>query len=204
MPCPTGWSSSSNATARRAGSSSRCSKRLASDDGVDDLHPGRSDVPRSLAAVDDTDLGGELASRRRDRADARSASRTAPKSPARSAGCGTSGARSPASPSLGDDLPEFRPGCGSLTADPDLVDELRVRFGGSVLRSRRIELAAKEDEFEALFARGWTDGLPVVPPTEERVMRMLTGTSRRPRRRRRHGPARPRAAARWRRSPSPR
>jgi thiol-disulfide isomerase/thioredoxin len=81
---------------------------------------------------------------------------------------------------LGGDLPEFRPGCGSLTADPDLVDELRVRFGGSVLRSRRIDLAAKEDEFEAFFARGWTDGLPVVPPTEERVMRMLTGTSRPP------------------------
>ena len=40
----------------------------------------------------------------------------------------------------------------------------RVRFGGGVLRSRRIELAALEDEFEAMFDRGWTDGLPVVPP----------------------------------------
>ena len=81
---------------------------------------------------------------------------------------------------LGADLPEFRPGCGSLTVDPDLVDELRVRFGGSVLRSRRIELASQEDEFEALFGRGWTDGLPVVPPTEARVMRMLDGTARAP------------------------
>jgi hypothetical protein len=81
---------------------------------------------------------------------------------------------------LGADLPEFRPGCGSLTVDPDLVDELRVRFGGSVLRSRRIELASQEDEFEALFRRGWTDGLPVVPPTEARVMRMLDGTARAP------------------------
>src|SRR6478609_10049417 len=31
---------------------------------------------------------------------------------------------------------------------------------------------------EALFDRGWTDGLPVVPPTEARVLRMLEGTTR--------------------------
>ena len=31
-----------------------------------------------------------------------------------------------------------------------------------------------------MFDRGWTDGLPVVPPTEDRVERMLTGTSRNP------------------------
>jgi hypothetical protein len=29
-----------------------------------------------------------------------------------------------------------------------------------------------------MFARGWSDGLPLVPPTEERVLRMLDGTSR--------------------------
>ena len=29
-----------------------------------------------------------------------------------------------------------------------------------------------------MFSRGWTDGLPVVPPTEERVLRMLEGTTR--------------------------
>jgi len=81
---------------------------------------------------------------------------------------------------LGPDLPEHRPGCGSLSVDPDLVDALRVKYDGSLLHARRVELAAKEDEFEALFMRGWTDGLPVVPPTEERVMRMLTGTSRNP------------------------
>ncbi len=81
---------------------------------------------------------------------------------------------------LGADLPPFRPGCGSLSVDPDLVDELRVRFEGSVLRSRRVELAELEDEIEAMFDRGWTDGLPVVPPTEERVMRMLAGINREP------------------------
>lgn len=81
---------------------------------------------------------------------------------------------------LGADLPPMRPGCGSMSVDPDLVDELRVRFGASTLSSRRIEVADAEDEFEMMFARGWTDGLPVVPPTEKRVMAMLEGTRRAP------------------------
>jgi hypothetical protein len=79
---------------------------------------------------------------------------------------------------LGDQLPEFRPGCGSLSVDPDRVDALRTAFSGDVLRSRRIELADLDDEMEALFERGVTDGLPVTPPTETRVLRMLEGTSR--------------------------
>ena len=79
---------------------------------------------------------------------------------------------------LGPELPEHRPGCGSLTADPDRTDELAMRFEGRTLRSRYVELAELEDEHEALFDRGWTDGLPVVPPTPERVLRMLKGTSR--------------------------
>ena len=81
---------------------------------------------------------------------------------------------------LGSDLVAFRPGCGSLSVDPDLADELRVRHSGSILHARRLEIAEREDEMEALFARGWTDGLPVVPPTEARVMHMLSGTSRAP------------------------
>jgi hypothetical protein len=35
------------------------------------------------------------------------------------------------------------------------------------------------DEFEVFFERGVTDGLPVVPPTRERVERMLGGSRRR-------------------------
>lgn len=81
---------------------------------------------------------------------------------------------------LGTDLPAMRPGCGSLSVDPDLVDELRARFGGSVLRSRRVDVASAEDVMEMMFVRGWTDGLPVVPPTEERVLAMLQGTRREP------------------------
>ena len=83
-------------------------------------------------------------------------------------------------PQLGPGLPDMRPGCGSLSVDPSRVDELRVRFGGSKLRARRVELAALEDEFEAIYERGWSDGLPVVPPTEARVLAMLEGTTREP------------------------
>ena len=61
-----------------------------------------------------------------------------------------------------------------------MVDLLTVRFSGSSLTSRRIELAQLEDEIEAGFDRGWSDGLPVVPPTEARVLRMLEGTTRQP------------------------
>ncbi|MGH9115512.1 MAG: thioredoxin family protein, partial [Acidimicrobiales bacterium] len=79
---------------------------------------------------------------------------------------------------LGAGLPEYRPGCGSRTLDPGVAEELEVRFRGAALRSRRVELPALEDEMEAMFDRGWTDGLPVVPPTEARVLAMLRGTAR--------------------------
>ena len=82
---------------------------------------------------------------------------------------------------LGEELSPFRPGCGSLSVDPDRVDSLRAAFGGHVLKSRRLELADFDDEMELMFERGFTDGLPVVPPTEERVLRMLQGTTRDPR-----------------------
>ena len=81
---------------------------------------------------------------------------------------------------LGESLAPFRPGCGSLSVDPSRTDELLVRFSGDGLRSRRVEFASLEDEWEALFDRGWSDGLPVVPPTPARVLRMLQGTSRAP------------------------
>lgn len=81
---------------------------------------------------------------------------------------------------LGASLPAFRPGCGSLSVDPDLEATLKVRFGASVLASRRVEVAEAEDVMEMMFNRGWTDGLPVVPPTPERVMAMLEGTTRDP------------------------
>ena len=34
------------------------------------------------------------------------------------------------------------------------------------------------DIIEQYFARGWTDGLPIVPPTEESVDRMIAASGR--------------------------
>jgi len=81
---------------------------------------------------------------------------------------------------LGRDLPESRPGCGAKNIEPGVFERLKVRFNETGLKSRRIEIGEDEDEAEAMFARGWSDGLPLVPPTEERVLRMLDGTSRDP------------------------
>jgi hypothetical protein len=78
---------------------------------------------------------------------------------------------------LGPQLPAFRPGCGSRTSEPGMEETLAVRFGDG-LSARRVEPGPREDDAEFLFARGWTDGLPVVAPTPERVLRMLAGTSR--------------------------
>ena len=83
-------------------------------------------------------------------------------------------------PTLGAALPELRPGCGSKTLDPGIAEDLLVRFGQTGLISREVALGDAEDAIEACFDRGWTDGLPVVPPTAARVLRMLAGTTRRP------------------------
>ncbi len=48
------------------------------------------------------------------------------------------------------------------------------------LRARAIDVADHDDIYEFLFDQQVTDGLPVVPPTPERVERMLSGTSRHP------------------------
>jgi thiol-disulfide isomerase/thioredoxin len=81
---------------------------------------------------------------------------------------------------LGAGLPEFRPGCGSRSVEPGVAERLAVRYARTGLSSRRVVPAALEDDIEACFDRGWTDGLPVVPPTPERVLRMLQGTAREP------------------------
>ncbi len=43
-----------------------------------------------------------------------------------------------------------------------------------------IEVPTGQDAVEFCYAQGWTDGLPVVPPAEDRVLRMLAGTKRAP------------------------
>ena len=93
---------------------------------------------------------------------------------------GRCGAAPPAFEPDGESLPEERPGCASRIHDPDVARRLAVRRGDEQLASRRIRVpvASGQDEFDFLFDRGLTDGLPVVPPTEARVLRMLEGTSR--------------------------
>jgi thiol-disulfide isomerase/thioredoxin len=81
---------------------------------------------------------------------------------------------------LGEGLPEQRPGCGSLSVEPGVAEALDVRHRRQIMRSRRVEFSVLEDEFEGMWARGWTDGLPVVPPTEARVLAMLDGVGRDP------------------------
>jgi peroxiredoxin len=63
--------------------------------------------------------------------------------------------------SVTDEPPLRKPGCAAKnTYDPE---ELRLLDG------------AGYDELEEMFERGWTDGLPVIPPTPSRVEAMLAG-----------------------------
>ncbi|MDQ3857949.1 MAG: thioredoxin, partial [Actinomycetota bacterium] len=58
--------------------------------------------------------------------------------------------------------PRWKPGCQARNAyAPDVLEAL-------------LEDPAP-DELEDMFERGWTDGLPVIPPTRERVDVMLAG-----------------------------
>jgi AhpC/TSA family len=58
--------------------------------------------------------------------------------------------------------PLRKPGCSSKAAlDPAIAAAM--------------EASANSDELEEMFERGWTDGLPVVPPTADRVEKMLGG-----------------------------
>jgi len=77
-----------------------------------------------------------------------------------------------------DSLPGWRPGCGSLSVQPENAERLTAEAENNPIRARKLDL--QEDEFEFMFDQGFTDGLPVIPPTEERVLRMLSGTHRDP------------------------
>ena len=59
-----------------------------------------------------------------------------------------------------------------------MAERLEAKHKGGTLVSRKIEFTETEDPVELAYARGWTDGLPVTPPTDERVLQMLKGTTR--------------------------
>ena len=160
--CPTASSRSSRRTAdlcRRARTGRSCGPCVDDHD-----HPGQCGVP----------AGGGLG-------------RTRPRSPIRGSTtstpcCASSTANRPNGSKAGRrrlgglhgdrrpgaDLPDWRPGCGSWCRSQSFR-QLAVRFSGSTIRSRRVEIAALEDEWEALYDQDWSDGLPVVSPTEARV-----------------------------------
>jgi peroxiredoxin len=76
-------------------------------------------------------------------------------------GWDASGLEALLSVSVTDEPPLRKPGCAAKnTYDPET---LRALDGAGF------------DELEEMFERGWTDGLPVVPPTAERVRAMLGG-----------------------------
>jgi hypothetical protein len=79
-----------------------------------------------------------------------------------------------------DGLPEWRPGCASLTRDPVVAAQLAARKArrDGRLKARELQIGELEDPIEALFDRGYSDGLPLVPPTPTRVVEMLDATSR--------------------------
>jgi len=79
---------------------------------------------------------------------------------------------------LGNELPGFQPGCGSLSQYPGMPEKLALRFGDISFHSRSIEVTKDDDPIEVAYDRGWSDGLPVVPPTDLRIARMLAGTTR--------------------------
>ena len=81
---------------------------------------------------------------------------------------------------LGPGLLASKPGCGALNVEPGTAERLLVQFGHTGMSARALEIPPLVDEIEYLYERGWSDGLPLVPPTPERVVRMLGGTHRPP------------------------
>ena len=73
--------------------------------------------------------------------------------------CGAVGAPAP---EITDAPPRAKPGCAAKST----YDEEMLAL---------IDSAGAADEMEDMFDRGWTDGLPVVPPTRSRVDAMLAG-----------------------------
>ena len=54
-----------------------------------------------------------------------------------------------------------------------------MTYETGALMSGRVDADGIEDAMEICYTKGWTDGLPVVPPTEEKVARFLEMADRR-------------------------
>ena len=165
--CPKASSPSSRRSAPTCVPSPRCSASSLSGRRPDRLHTGRPDVPRRRrAAIHDADLAVSWHHDIETVPDADPRRATARRSIARSAGAATAWeAAHRRRPTWAPTCPSMRPGLRLAVG--------RSRPGrraapcGSAARSCRAAGSRSptlEDEMEALFDRGWTDGLPVVPP----------------------------------------
>ena len=89
------------------------------------------------------------------------------------------GIRVPEPARAGDGNPDFQPGCVSRHLEPESDDaaaeplDLYSRRAG---RASRIDLHAGADAEEWCYESGFGDPLPVVPPTVERVEKMLAAS----------------------------
>jgi hypothetical protein len=81
---------------------------------------------------------------------------------------------------LGGNLKANQPGCGSRTQEPGMLSLLTAKFGETGIKARRIRVPDTADLEEVCYDRGWTDGMPVTPPTGERILEMLEATRRDP------------------------
>jgi hypothetical protein len=69
----------------------------------------------------------------------------------------------------------------ALTKPYTAEESRNLAVARPVPERQRLLQADTEDNLQRIFfERGWTDGLPVILPTEERVAEMLTGTSQKP------------------------
>ena len=51
---------------------------------------------------------------------------------------------------LGKELPEFQPGCGSLSAEPGVEERLQVKFGKVPFLSRKVPISETEDYLKSM------------------------------------------------------
>jgi peroxiredoxin len=83
-----------------------------------------------------------------------------------------------------DGAPQTKPGCVSrhlephpeLRAEGELASAVNL-YAERGARASRVELGDDDDPYEFCYAAGFADPLPVIPPTVERVERMLAATT---------------------------
>jgi peroxiredoxin len=79
-----------------------------------------------------------------------------------------------------DGAPQFKPGCSSRHLESDTGGEEAAAANVALkrgARASRVELNEGVDPYDYCVSAGFTDPLPVVPPTIERVERMLAATA---------------------------